>query len=315
MAKQLFVGVDVSKKQLDVAIFPTGKSFSCPNSYAGHQKLVQRLRRCQPALIVLEASGGYQSAAARALAQAELPVTVVNPRQVRDFAKATGQLAKTDQIDAQVLALFAYQLRPEVRPVPDAAAQQRRDLGLRCQQLRDNLAAERTRRHQAEGAYRDSIASHIAWLEQELQQLQAQWQASLQSDPQLSQLQELLCSAPGVGPGVSAVLVTYLPELGEASRQEIAALAGVAPFNRDSGQHQGQRCVFGGRAQVRCALYMAVISAIRHNPPIREFYQRLISKGKATKVALTACMRKLICMLNAMAKTHTRWQPQTTTTP
>ena len=314
MAKQLFVGVDVSKEQLDVAIFPTGKSFSCPNSYAGHKKLVQRLGRHQPALIVLEASGGYERAAARALAQAALPVTVVNPRQVRDFAKATGQLAKTDQIDAQVLALFAYRLRPELRPVPDAAAQQRRDLGLRCQQLRDNLAAERTRQHQASGAHADSIARHIAWLEQELQQMQTQWQASVQSDGQLSQLQELLCTVPGVGPGVSAVLVTYLPELGQASRQEIAALAGVAPFNRDSGQHQGKRCIYGGRAQVRCALYMAVISAIRHNRVIRDFYQRLKDNGKASKLALTACMRKLLCILNAMAKNHTQWQPQTTTT-
>lgn len=315
MTKQLCVGVDVSKNQLDVAIFPTGKSFSCPNSSTGHQKLVQRLRRDPPARIVLEASGGYERAAARALAEAALPVTVVNPRQVRDFAKATGELAKTDQIDAQVLARFADQLRPQLRPVPDAAAQQRRELGLRCQQLRDTLAAERTRRHQAEGAYRESIARHIAWLEQELQQVQAQWQASLQSDAQLSQLQERLCTVPGVGPVVSAVLVTYLPELGQASRQQIAALVGVAPFNRDSGQHQGQRGIFGGRAQVRCALYMAVISAIRHNPRIRDFYQRLLSKGKATKVALTACMRKLICILNAMAKNHTQWQPQTTTTP
>jgi len=314
MATQHFVGVDVSKKQLDVAIFPTAKSFSCPNSYAGHKKLVQHLRRLKPALIVLEASGGYQSAAARALAQANLPVTVVNPRQVRDFAKATGELAKTDKIDAAVLALFAYKLRPQLRPVPDAAAQQRRDLGLRCQQLRDNLAAERVRQHQACGAHRDSIARHIAWLEQELQQMQAQWQTSLQSDQQLCQLQKLLCTVPGVGPGVSAVLVTYLPELGQASRQQIAALAGVAPFNRDSGQHQGKRCVYGGRVQVRCALYMAVISAIRHNPLIRAFYQRLKSNGKATKLALTACMRKLLCILNAMVKNQTQWQPQTLTT-
>jgi len=217
MAKQHFVGLDVSKQQLDVAIFPTGKSFSCSNSYAGHKKLVQRLRRLKPALIVLEASGGQA----------------------------------------------------------------------------------------------DSIARHIAWLEEELQQLQAQWQASLQSDEQLSQQQRLLRTVPGVGPQLSAVLVTYLPELGGVSRQEIAALVGVAPFNRDSGQHQGKRCVWGGRAQVRCVLYMAVISAIRHNPVIRAFYQRLKNNGKPTKVALTACMRKLLCILNAMVRNQTQWQPQT----
>jgi len=311
MAKQHFVGLDVSKQQLDVAIFPTGKSFSCSNSYAGHKKLVQRLRRLKPALIVLEASGGYESAAARALAQADLPVTVVNPRRVRDFAKATGELAKTDKIDAAVLALFADKLRPQVRPLPDEAAQQRRDLALRCQQLGKQLATERTRQHQASGGQADSIARHIAWLEEELQQLQAQWQASLQSDEQLSQQQRLLRTVPGVGPQLSAVLVTYLPELGGVSRQEIAALVGVAPFNRDSGQHQGKRCVWGGRAQVRCVLYMAVISAIRHNPVIRAFYQRLKNNGKPTKVALTACMRKLLCILNAMVRNQTQWQPQT----
>lgn len=315
MSKENFVGVDVSKRQLDVAVFPAGKSFSCSNCYDGHKKLVQRLRPRKPVLIVLEASGGYEGAAARALAAADLPVAVVNPRQVRDFAKATGKLAKTDKIDAAVLADFADKVRPQLRELPDQAAQERRDLGLRYRQLRDNLAAERTRRYQALGSHRDSIERHIAWLEDELKEFEAQWDASIESDEELSERRKLLQSVPGVGTRLSAVLMTYLPELGQVGRGEIAALVGVAPFNRDSGQQKGKRCVWGGRAHVRSVFYMAIVCATTHNPVIRDFYQRLKDKGKPSKVALTACMRKLLCILNAMVKNNTYWEPKTPKTP
>jgi transposase len=304
---QVFVGIDVSKAQLDVALRPTEDQWHVSNDEVGIPGLVERLQAVQPTLIVLEATGGLEVPAAGALAEAGLPVVVVNPRHARDFAKATGRLAKTDPLDAQGLAHFAEAVRPTPRPLPDAQAQALSALLTRRRQLVQMLTAERRRLQTAPQPIRADIQAHIAWLERRLARTDADLAAGIRSSPLWHAKDEILQSTPGVGPVLSRTLVAELPELGLLNRQKIAALIGVAPLNRDSGTVRGKRAVWGGRAHVRAVLYMSTLAAVRHNSALKAFYERLRAVGKAPKVALTACMRKLLTILNAMLKHQTPW--------
>ena len=303
----IFVGIDVSKAQLDVAIRPTGEKESFANDKAGIKALVKRLAKIEPTLIVLEATGGYERQVTRALVSADLPVVVVNPRQVRDFAKATGQLAKTDSIDAAVLAHFAEVIRPELRPLPDVVTLELRALTARRRQILEMIAAENNRLAMTSKVVAKRIDAHIRWLEQELERANQELDRAIEQSPIWKENDELLRSAKGIGPVTSRTLLAELPELGTLDRKQISALVGVAPFNRDSGSLKGRRSIWGGRAPVRCALYMATLVATRRNPVIRDFYKRLTAKGKLFKVALVACMRKLLTILNSMIKHKTRW--------
>jgi transposase len=303
----VFVGIDVSKDRLDLALRPTGTRWAVANEEAGIADLVARLRHQAPTLIVLEATGGLDVPVSSALAAARLPVVVVNPRQIRDFAKATGRLAKTDTIDAAVLAQFAEAVRPEPRPLPDAATQALTALLTRRRQLIEMLTAEKNRLGIAPTPVRQGIRAHITWLDGRLADLDEELAHTIRESPIWREKDDLLQSAPGVGPVLARTLVANLPELGTLTRQQIAALVGVAPLNRDSGTFRGTRRVWGGRAHVRAALYMSALVATRFNPVIRVFYQRLCAAGKAKKVALTACMRKLLTVLNAMLKHQTPW--------
>jgi transposase len=304
-----FIGLDVAKATLDYACRPTGGAGTVPNDDQGIRALVERLSPHQPTLIVLEATGGYEAAVVAALATAGLPVVVANPRQVRDFARATGQLAKTDAIDAQVLALFAERVRPAPRPLPDAAAQALDALLTRRRQLVEMLTAERNRLLVARPAVRRDLQQHIRYLERRLREADDDLHTAVKTSPLWCVKDDLLQSVPGVGRVVSLTLLAELPELGRLSAKEIAALVGVAPLARDSGTLRGKRLVYGGRASVRAVLYMAALVASKCNPVIRAFYQRLRAAGKPAKVALTACMRKLLVILNAMARSGTPWNP------
>jgi transposase len=310
----IFIGIDVSKARLDVAMHPSAEKLSVSNDEAGIGALVQRLSEVKPALIVLEATGGLERSIAGALGSAQLPVVVVNPRQVRDFAKATGQLAKTDRIDALVLARFAEAVRPPLRPLPDEVSLELRALIARRRQLIEMMVAERNRLSAASRAVRKRIEAHLRWLEAELERADKDLDQAIRQSPIWREHEDLLKSVPGIGPIVSRTLLAELPELGVLNRKQIAALAGIAPFNRDSGTFRGRRGIWGGRASVRAALYMAALVASRRNSVIRAFYKRLRENGKAPKVALVACMRKLLTILNAMIKHNTRWSeiiPQT----
>jgi transposase len=308
MTVSLYVGIDVSKGRLDVALRPEGEGWRADNDAAGVAAVVARLDALAPALIVLEATGGYERPLAAALAAAGLPVAVVNPRQARDFAKATGKLAKTDRLDARALAHFAEAVRPPARPVPDAQAHALAAVLARRRQVVAMLTAEQNRLHTALPAIQGHIAAHIAWLEDDLARIDAELAQTIGADPAWRERDELLRSVPGVGRVLATTLLAELPQLGTLSRHEVAALAGVAPLNRDSGTLRGKRTVWGGRARVRGALYMAALVATRHNPAIRAFYERLCAAGKPKKVALTACMRKLLTILNAMLHHRTPWQ-------
>ena len=308
-APACFVGIDVAKATLDVAVRPAGERWSAPNDEAGIGALVTRLRPLTPALIVLEATGGFETAAVAALAAAGLPVVVANPRQVRDFARATGQLAKTDALDAQVLALFAERVRPELRPLPDAAVQALDALLTRRRQLLEMLVAEQNRLGFAAAAVRRDITQHIHWLQRRLHDVDGDLEQTIRGSPVWRAKEDLLRSVPGVGPVVSRTLLGELPELGTLTHKQIAALVGVAPRARDSGTLRGKRIVWGGRASVRAALYMGALVATRYNPAIRAFYTRLRAAGKPAKVALVACMRKLLTILNAILRTGTPWRP------
>ncbi len=304
-----FVGIDVSKQQLDIAVRPRRETWTVAHNEAGLSALVTRLRAHAPTLIVLEATGGLEVALAGALAAAALPVAVVNPRQVRDFARSTGTLAKTDRLDAQMLAQFAEAVRPEPRPLPDAQAQELTALLQRRRQLVEMLTAEKNRLTMASQRIRPQLQAHIEWLHKQIAQFDEDLRQLLRSSPLWREKDDLLRSTPGVGPVLATTLVAALPELGTLSRRQIAALVGVAPLNRDSGTLRGRRTVWGGRAQLRAVLYMSTVVAVRHNPVLTAFYQRLRAAGKAPKLALTACMRKLLTILNAMLKHHTRWAP------
>jgi transposase len=304
-----FVGIDVSKRQLDVAIMPQGQSLAVANDAHGIAALVEQALACRPASVVLEATGGLETAVASALAAAGLPVAVVNPRQVRDFARASGTLAKTDRLDARVLAAFAQAIRPAVRPLPDAEAQALAHLLSRRRQLVEMRKQERTRLTQAVEALKAELKAHIEWLDGRIAALDIDLTARLRTSEAWRTKQDLLKPVPGIGPATLFALLIDLPELGQLDRKKIAALVGLAPYNRDSGKMSGTRAIWGGRASIRSALYMATLTAVQHNPVIRLFYQRLTSAGKAFKVAMVACMRKLLTILNAMIKHNQPWQP------
>ncbi len=307
MNPTIFVGIDVSQDTVDVAVQP-GTAFQVRNNEPGITEAVVRLQAVQPTLIVLEATGGLEVPLAGALAAAGLPVVVINPRQVRDFARATGQLAKTDRLDAQILARFAEAIRPPVRPVPDEQTQALAALVARRRQLIEMLTAEKNRMRLAARPIQKRVQAHITWLEKELEGLTTDLTTTMHHSPVWREKEEVLRSVPGVGPVLTTTLFANLPELGTLTRKEVAALAGVAPFPRDSGTLKGRRAIWGGRAHVRAALYMAALVATRRNPVIRTFYQRLCQAGKAKKLALTACMRKLLTILNAMVKSGTPWR-------
>jgi transposase len=304
-----YVGIDVSKNQLDIAVRPAGDTWSMPNDASGITEVVQGLAQLHPALVVLEATGGLQMPLAAALATAGLPLAMVNPRQVRDFARATGRLAKTDRLDAQVLAHFAEAVRPTPYPLPDAQTQELTALLTRRHQVVEMLTAEKNRLRTTRESVRRRVQDHIRWLEQELADLDDDLERTLRESPLWREKDNLLRSVPGIGRVVSITLLADLPELGTLSRHQIAALVGVAPLNRDSGRFRGKRMVWGGRARVRAALYMAALTASQHNPIIKAFYHRLREAGKARKVALTACMRKLLIILNSMVKHRQAWNP------
>jgi transposase len=311
-----WIGIDISKAKLDVAVHPSGERWQVDNNAAGVASLAERLRTYTPERIVLEATGGYESVVAAALASEQLPVVVVNPRQVRDFARATGQLAKTDQLDAHVLAHFAAAIQPEVRPLPDATTRTLSALVARRRQLQDMLIAEQNRLmtaavQDASHALREQLGEHIDWLRRQIQDLDNELNQQIRSSPVWREREDLLRSIPGIGPIVSATLLSQLPELGQLDRKAIAKLVGVAPLSRDSGTLRGKRTIWGGRAAVRSVLYMAALVASRHNPRIRTFYQRLVAAGKARKLALVACMRKLLLLCNAILRNHTPWSPVT----
>jgi transposase len=307
---QIFVGIDVAKGQLDVALRPTGEHWTVPNEDASIAALVTQLQAVAPTLIVLEATGGYQRTVVSALAAAGLPVVVANPRQTRDFAKATGQLAKTDALDARVLAHFAEAVRPTPRPLPMAQAEELRALMARQRQLGAIRTAEINRLDSAPPSVHADLQAHITWLDERLAALDDTLDTALRTSPIWREREALYRSVPGLGPICARTLLCDLPELGTLSRQRIAALVGVAPFNCDSGTMRGRRTIWGGRAHVRATLYMGTLVAVRHNPVLKASYERLLAAGKAKKVALTACMRKLLTILNAMVKHQTSWQPR-----
>lgn len=304
-----FVGIDVSKDWLDIA-WLSGQTLRVEHSGEAIAGLIERLREQPPTLIVLEATGGLETPLASALAAQGLAVAVVNPRQVRDYAKACGRLAKTDRVDALILAAFASAIRPQVRPLPDEETRALGDLLARRRQLIDMRVQEKLRLERASAMQRDSLREHIAWLDERIARIDTDLTHALRTSQAWREKDDLLQAIPGVGRVTRATLLALLPELGSLNGKEIAALAGVAPFNRDSGKHQGQRIVWGGRSQVRRVLYMAAVSAARCNPVIRDFYQRLRSQGKPAKVALTACMRKLLVIMNSMLKHRAPWNPQ-----
>jgi transposase len=303
----MFVGIDVSKARLDVAVHAPPSYWQVANTEQGIAELVQRLQALTPTRIVLEATGGFELPLVAGLMHARLPLHVLNPRRVRDFARATGQLAKSDKLDAKVLAHFASVLKLEPRPIPSDEEEQLSALMTRRRQIVDMLAVEKNRLQTVRATLRADIAEHIVWLEQKLEMLNAEIKRFVQSSTLWQAKDQLLRSVPGVGPVTASTLLAMLPELGTLNRQQIAALVGVAPLNKDSGKRTGKRRIYGGRAAVRSVLYMAALAATRFNPRIQAFYQHLIAQGKEKKVALTACMRKLLVILNTMLRTNQPW--------
>jgi transposase len=296
------VGIDVSKAELEIAVVPESSQWRVANEASAIAELVSQLKSMDPELIVLEATGGYQHQLTLALAEVALPVVVVNPRQVRDFARSIGQLAKTDQIDARILAQFAARVRPEVRPIPGPETAALRALAVRRRQIVGMITAEKNRRDSAPRSIRSSIDQHIRALQRYLRDIDSDIQKQIRSSPIWRDSDNLLRSVPGIGPITSTMLLAHLPELGRLNRRQIAALVGVAPMNRDSGTWRGRRMILGGRASIRSALYMATLVAIRHNPTISSLYCRFIQAGKLPKVAIVACMRKLLTILNAIIR-------------
>ncbi len=305
-----FVGIDVSSQRLDVDTVPVSQAFSKPNTEDGIAALVARLQALKPQLVLLEATGGYEIAVAYALYEAGLPLVIANPKAVRHFAKALGRLAKTDKLDAQVLALYAQMVRPPVQPLRDQEQLELANLMTRRRQLQAMIVMEENRRRTCTPRVRANIDLSVDHLRRLLKDLDREIHDSIRRTPLWHENSEILQSFTGVGPKVSASLIADMPELGTLTRGKASALAGLAPMNRDSGQFRGKRMIQGGRPAVRQALYMAALVASRHNPVIREFYRRLRLAGKPAKVALTACMRKLLVILNAMLKNRTYWNPQ-----
>jgi transposase len=309
------VGIDVAKDALAVAVLPSGESFTELNDERAVTRLVKRLSALGCERIVLEASGGYETLVVGALAAAGLPVAVVNPRQVRDFARAIGQLAKTDPLDARVIALYAERVQPPIRQLPDPQTRALRALCVRREELIEMLGAERNRLRLADPATRQEIAGHVDYLLKRLKRIDRGLDQAVRNSPLWREKGALLTSVPGVGRVSRAVLLGLLPELGRLNRGESAALLGVAPYNRDSGTLRGRRMIRGGRSRVRRVLFVATVAAVRCNPVLRAYYLRLRAAGKPVKVALVAAMRKLITILNAILKTNTPWRTSSCATP
>jgi len=306
----LFVGIDVAKATLDIAVRPTAETWNAPNDAPGIDALVTRLGALAPTLIVLEATGGYQGPLVAALRAAALRVVVVNPRHIRAFAQAVGILAKTDRIDARVMAHLAEAVKPAPRPLPDAQTQELRALLVRRRQLVEMGSVERARLDTAPPGIQKTIQAHTAWLTTPIAELDDTLTHTSQTHPEWQAKDDVLQSIPGVGPVLARTMLGQGPELGALSPKPLAALIGVDPFNRDRGTLRGRRPVYGGRAEVRAVLYMSALVATRHNPVIKAFYKRLLAAGKAKKVALTACMHKLLTIMNAMVRDLKPWQPQ-----
>lgn len=308
---QDYIGIDVAKNKLDVCILSTGECFQVDNTSTGHQLLIKRLSPQANSLVVIKATGGYEQSVVQALQQAAFTLAVVNPRQVRDFAKALGHLAKTDKLDAYVLARFAQAIKPQASAPVSQSRHELQQKQQRRKQLVDMLTLEKNRLVQATGRVKEHIKDSINFLEKQLKALEKELFTSIAADKELSAKESLLCSVKGVGKITALTLITQLPELGHLNQRQIAALAGVAPFNRDSGQWRGQRTIWGGRSTVRTALYMSALVATQFNPVIKKYYERLCAAGKKKKVALVACMRKLLVILNAMVKNNTLWKEAT----
>ncbi len=307
---ELFVGIDISKDTLDMGIQPAGQTIPLPHNEPGITEATRRLLKAQPRLVVLEATGGLKTALAAALISAGVPVAVVNPRQVRDYAKATGQLAKTDRIDALVLADFARAIRPEVRPMKDTLTRELDEQVTRRRQLVEMRVQEYLRLGRASKVQQKSLHSHIAWLDKRIEDIDTDLRKRLRASPIWCAKDDLLRSIPGVDALTSTTLLAKLPELGTLDRKGLAALAGLAPLANDSGKKRGKRIIWGGRAEVRCALYMPTVTAIRCNPVIHTFAERLKAAGKPAKVVIVACMRKLLSIMNAMLKSNAPWNPK-----
>ncbi len=300
-------GVDVSKENLDVCLLPARTSQRFSNNESGCAELAKVLLAAAPSRVIFESTGGLEMLAVGMLSAVSLPVIIVNPRQIRDFAKACGLLAKTDKLDAKIIALFGQKIEPEIRPLKDEATQELSALISRRRQLVDMLTAEKNRLSAAPKTVRKGISTHIEWLEQQISSLDDDISKFIQSSPAWKAKEQILTSVKGIGPVSAATLLAALPELGSVSRHKISALAGLCPYNRDSGKHKGKRAIWGGRAAIRTVLYMATLAAIRFNPLIKAFYDRLRKAGKVHKVAITASMRKLLVILNAMVRNNRSW--------
>jgi len=305
---EVFVGIDVSKERLDMGAWPSKETWSNSQAPEDINDLARKVKTLKPSLVVLESTGGLEIPVAAALSELQIPLAIVNPRQVRDFAKATGRLAKTDRIDSLVLAHFAQAIRPQAKPIADVKTREIQALLARRRQIVEMSTAEKNRLHSAVGKkVRNNIERHLVWLSKQLKEINDDLDKVIKASEAWRVKDDLLQSVPGVGPVLTSTLIIALPELGALNRMQIAALVGVAPLNRDSGKLKGTRHIWGGRATVRSALYMGTLVASRHNPVIKAFYLRLLDEGKPKKVALTACMRKLLLILNVMIRDHTRW--------
>lgn len=307
----LYIGIDVSKSHLDVDGYPESHRSQFGNDAAGHQNLAAKLQSLQPRWIVVEATGGLEVELVSVLATAGLPVAVINPRQARDFAKAIGVLAKTDQVDAAVLARFGEAVKPALRPVKDGELRQLEDVLTRRRQLVDMVTAEQNRKLQASAVIAKEIDEHIDWLKQRIKGADGDLGRAIKASPIWHAKANLLASIPGVGMVTVTTMLAELPELGSLNRREISALVGVCPYNRDSGKMRGKRRIWGGRACVRSVLYMATLVGIRFNPVLKAAYERLLAAGKLKKVAIVACMRKLLVTMNAMLRDGTTWTATT----
>jgi transposase len=302
-----FVGIDIAKDSMEVMVHESSKRWNFMNDESGLHKLIAKMKRLSPSLIVLEATGGYENTVATGLQCKGFSVAVINPRQIRDFARSIGTLAKTDILDARVIAHFAAKIQPPPRILPTEEAKRLGAILMRRRQIITLLTAEKNRLLQANPAVRERVKNHVIWLKQELSDITTELKQTVQDDPEWKEKDKIIQSVPGVGPILSVTLLADFPELGTLNRKQIAALGGVAPFNRDSGKMRGKRTIWGGRGVVRTATYMAAFAAIRCNPLLTSFFNRLVAAGKPRKVALVACMRKLLCILNAMLKNRTRW--------
>ena len=303
----VYLGIDVSQSSLEMADYPGKKQWNFTNDDAGISRTVSLLNELKPSLVVLEATGGIEIPLVSELITNGLPVVVVNPRQIRDFARATGRLAKTDVLDAQVIAHFAAAVKPELRPLPDGTALELAAVVARRRQIRDMLTMENNRLRMARKSVKARIEAHISWLKIELANTNHDLEQSIKQTPAWKERDDLLQSVPGIGKVTSFTLISGLPQLGRLGRKQISSIVGVAPLNRDSGSFRGKRMIWGGRANVRSALYMAAVASIQHNPVIKAFYERLVAAGKAKKVALVACVHKLLIILNSMVKNNTHW--------